>query len=154
MGILPSPVNRFVQPNVSATLSPPQSIMTKIDSCRTSNKQLKSKAGAEKLFICPYGGSVPISRETLACCRLRDSRVREIERSQTRKKNEGNWVNSVYATASSSQITRSYFLVSFTYICEGLKQVERRRLRGLDTERWSQAFWIGIVSLTHGFKAC
>ena len=39
-----------------------------------------------------------------------------------------------------SQITRSYFRVPFTYIREGLEQVDRRLRRGLDAERWSQAF--------------
>ena len=56
-----------------------------------------------------------------------------------------------------SQITRSYFRVPFTYIREGLEQVDRRLRCGLDAERCPRLFalksdWMGIVPLTHGFE--
>ena len=52
---------------------------------------------------------------------------------------------------------RSYFRVPFTYIREGLEQVNRRLRRGLDAERCPRLFalnsdWMGIVPLTNGFE--
>ena len=93
----------------------------------------------------------------LAYSRLRDSRVREIEKPRTRKKLEETGETLFYPTTSFSQITRSYFRVPFTYIGEGLEQVDRRLRRGLDVERCLRLFalksdWMGIVPLTHGFE--
>ena len=62
-----------------------------------------------------------------------------------------------YPTTPFSQIMRSYFRVPFTYIREGLEQVNRRLRRGLDAERCPRLFalksdWMGIVPLTNGFE--